>query len=140
MVQNAKKIISPYFQFKQKHMSTKTVDLTISERFATTKIINEFKGNLTQLSTLLDDVKKIAITEEEWKAANLVKTQLTDNAGNLTGQENLQWEDLEGQEKTIELDAATITYLTDEIKKRSDANEITVGDVALISLNKKLLA
>lgn len=121
-------------------MSTKTIELSISERVAASKIINDFKGNITQLSTLLDDIKKIAITEAEWEAAGLVKTPILDKDSQPTGQDQWNWTDHEGAEKSIELDTDTVTYLTNDIKKRSDANEITIGDVALISLNKKLLA
>lgn len=120
-------------------MSTKTIELSISERVAASKIINDFKGSITTLALLVDDVKKIAITEEEWTEAELVKTPILDNEGQPTGNDSWQWKDKEGAEKAIELDTAIVTFLTDEIKKKSDANEITIGDVALIGLNKKLL-
>lgn len=121
-------------------MSTKTVELTISERVAASKIINEFKGTLTQLATLLDDTKKIAISEEEWAGAGLVKTPILDTEGNPTGSDKWNWNDLPENDKGIELDADTVSFLTGDIKKKSDENLITIGDVALISLNKKLLA
>lgn len=120
-------------------MATKTIELSISERVAASKIINDFKGNITTLALLVDDVKKIAITDEEWVEAELVKTPILDKDGQPTGNDNWQWKDKEGAEKSIELDTAIVTFLTDEIKKKSDANEITIGDVALIGLNKKLL-
>lgn len=141
LVSKKRKINSPYFKIKlNKHiMATKTVDLSISERVAASKIINDFKGNITTLALLVDDVKKIAITDEEWVEAELVKTPILDAEQNPTGNDNWQWKDKDGAEKSIELDTAIVTFLTDEIKKKSDANEITIGDVALIGLNKKLL-
>lgn len=120
-------------------MTTKEITLSISERVAVSKILNDFKGSITQLAIFLDDIKKIAITEEEWTAASLTKTPIKDEHGEDTGREQWNWKDEEDQLKTIELDGETVNYITGEIKKRSDANEITVEDVSLITVNKKFL-
>jgi hypothetical protein len=108
----------------------KTLNLTIGERVKALAILDGFKGSLATLATLLEDVKNFAISEEEWTAANLVKTPQAD------GTVTWKWDDT--GEKPIEAQAATITFLKDEIKKKSDANEITLADVSLISLDKKL--
>ncbi len=129
-----KRIKSPYYI----RMSTKEVTLTIGERLATAKILNAFKGDITQLALFLDDIKKIAMTEEEWTNAKLTKTPINDAEGNPTGKEQWNWEDTEAQEKVITLDGETILYVLNQIKTKNDNKEITIEDVPLITLQKKL--
>lgn len=116
---------------------SKKITLTIGERLAAVRLFDAFKGSITVLSVLLDDVKKFVITDDEWKTANLVKTPTLDAQGAPTGNESWKWSE-EGTDKEIEADAASLKYLLDEIKKKSDANEITLADVALVTLEKKL--
>ena len=113
----------------------KTVTLTIGERLAALKIFDAFKGSVTELSTILDDVKQVAITDEEWKKAKreIIKGK------NEKGEETQQWQWQEADKSTwkeLTLAPETVAYLTKSIK---DKNDVTVADVALISLNKKLL-
>ena len=110
----------------------KKLKLSIGERIATIKIFEAFKGSIVVLSALLEDVKPIAITEAEWKKADLVKTKSEDGKS-----EQWNWKE-EGNEKEISLQKESVEYLLAEIKKKSDANELTLADVALISLEKKL--
>lgn len=110
---------------------SKELSLSISERVACAKIFDEFKGNITTLAALLDDIKKIAVTPEEWETAKLVKTPKGD------GSEQWNWKD-EGSEKTLDLSDATTTYLKSTIAKKSDANELGLSDQAVLSLNSKL--
>ena len=110
----------------------KTISLTLGERLQALRIMDSFKGNLTTMSALLEDVKPMAITDEEWKAADLVKTKSADGQT-----ESWKWNE-EGQEKEIEIQQPTLDYISAEIKRMSDANEITLAQVALISLDKKL--
>ena len=42
---------------------SKTITLTIGERVAALKIFDAFKGGITELTAILDDVKKIVISE-----------------------------------------------------------------------------
>ena len=117
---------------------SKKVTLTLGERVEMAKILNAFKGELTQLSTLLDDIKNIAITEEEWKNANLVKTPVMSPEGEPTDKEQWNWTDGEEQLKEMDLSDSTVNYLNSEIQKKSDAKEITLADTALITLQPKL--
>lgn len=110
---------------------SKTIALTISERVAALKIFDAFKGSLSTLATLLDDVKQFNITEDEWTAANLVKTPNPD------GSVNWKWDDTDAP-KEITVDNATADYLAAEIKRKSEAGEATLADISLISLEKKL--
>ncbi len=119
---------------------TKELSFTISERVAISKILNEFKGTLTVLAILLDDIKKIAITPEEWEKAGLKKTPVLDAQGTPTGQENWNWNDgVEGLNKTVELNSETTLFLLNEIKAKEDKKEITMADISLITLKAKLV-
>lgn len=111
---------------------SKTITLTIGERMAIIRILDGFKGSITALSAVLDDVKKIGIQPEEWDAAGRTITKT--DAGE-------QWKWNETDEKTwkeIVLEQETVDYIKKDIKEKSDKGEITISDTALVSLNKKL--
>lgn len=109
----------------------KTINLTIGERIAALKIFDGFKGSLATLATLIEDVKQFTISPEEWeKAERKVET-------NPDGTENWKWEE-DKVLKDVTMQEPTAQFLKDEIKKKSDAGEITLKDVALASLSKKL--
>lgn len=112
---------------------SKTLTLTIGERVAALKLFDAFKGSITALATLLDDVKQFTVTEEEWTEANLVKTPQPNG--------DIQWKwDEEKVMKEVTLQDPTADYLKGELKRRSEANEITLADIALVSLDKKINA
>lgn len=110
----------------------KKLKLSIGERVAAIKIFDAFKGSLVVLSVLLEDVKLVAITDAEWKKADLVKTKTQDGKS-----EQWNWKE-EGNEKEVNLQKESVEYLLAEIKKKSDAGELTLADAVLISLEKKL--
>ena len=115
-------------------MTAKTIDLTIGQRVATLKLFDAFKGSLETLATLLEDVKQFSVSEEEWATANLTKTPSED--GN-----TIQWKwDDDKVSKEIVLQKPTADFLEAEIMRKSAAGEITLADVALIEVNKKLNA
>ena len=120
----------------------KTVNLTIGERVAALKLFDAFKGSISQLSTLLEDVKQFTVSDEEWETAGLVKTPTVDGQGNPDGRENWKWNEVDKDgkplTKEITLQEASLKYLKDDIQRLSDANEITIADVALVGLQKKL--
>lgn len=111
---------------------SKKINLTIGERIAALRIFDAFKGSITELATIMDDIKVITVTQEEWDKAERVVTKVENSE---------QWKWNEGDEKTwkeVELGTETISYLVKSIKEKSDKGEITLADAALISLNKKL--
>lgn len=112
-------------------MSNTTVSLTIGERLAALKLFDAFKGGLSQLSVILEDVKKFVVTEEEWTAAGLTKTPSGDG-------KTEQWKWDEKEPKSIEIQKDSVDYLTSKIQEKSDAGEVSLADVALISLSAKL--
>ncbi len=117
-------------------MSTeaKTVTLSLGERIAALKIFDQFKGSMVTMKALLEDVKQLPVTEEEWKTANLVKTPIKGQDGS----EQEQWKWDETVSKDVTFQPETVEYLTASIKAKSDAGEISLSDVALVSLSDKL--
>ncbi|MDE2233753.1 MAG: hypothetical protein KGJ90_06660 [Patescibacteria group bacterium] len=121
----------------------KKYSLTISERIAAVKIFDEFKGSISQLSQILEDVKQLAITEAEWTKAGLKKTPTDDEIKNLTKEEKEKvsqvwnWKD-EGNEKDVPFGEESLKYLRDKIKSKSEAGEVTLADKALITLSEKI--
>lgn len=111
----------------------KTINLTISERVGALKLFDAFKGSISTLATLLDDVKLFTVSEEEWAAANLVKTPNED------GSVQWKWDDT-AEPKEIVIQDATAEYLISELTRRSEASEITLADIALVTLQAKLTA
>lgn len=118
-------IKSPFNIYK-----TMKVVLNLGERIAALKIFDDFKGNLSTLAVLIDDVKLFTVSEDEWKKAELVKTPTKE------GQETWSWK--ENVEKEIEIQKESLAYLVAKIKEKSDAGEITLADIPLMSLEKKL--
>jgi hypothetical protein len=114
----------------------KKISFTISERMRIIALINEFKGNLDTLSAIMDDVKKVKIDEEEWVKAERKDLVVKNEKGEDTSA--IQWSDDKGGEKELEFEKDTLTYLQGKIKEKDKAGEITLQDVVLISLNKKL--
>lgn len=123
-------IISPYLSNLKNIMEAKTITLSIGERVAALKLFDAFKGSIVTLAGIMDDVKQFPVSPEEWETANLIKTPNTD------GTENWKWDD--SVTKDVNVSEVTSQYLRGEIKKKSDAGEITLADIALISLEKKL--
>lgn len=123
--------------------ATKTLELNIQERLAAIRMFDAFKGTTSVLSSIIDDIKQFVITEDEWKAANLTKTPSDEEVKALPDEKKAEtkqvWNWTEPAElKKIEIQSPSLQYLKDEIKKRSDAGEITLADVGLVSLEKKL--
>ena len=117
-----------------KHTMSKELKLTIQERIAAAGIFDQFKGSITQLAAILDDVKTIAVTPDEWKAVNLVKTPVEG------GRENWQWDPAldEQNAKTVSMSQEAADYLAKEIKTRSDEGTLSLADKGIVSLYKKL--
>jgi hypothetical protein len=108
----------------------KKITLNIGERIAALKIFDAFKGNISTLATILDDVKQFTVTDEEWTNANLTKTATE------KGTEVWRWN--EGIQKELNLQRSTVEYLQSQIDAKSKANEITLADTNLVTLDSKL--
>ncbi len=117
---------------------SKTITLTIGERLAALGLFDAFKGSISELAVVTDDIKKVAIPIKDWEAAGreVTKGRTED------GKETESWKWNEADEKTykeIELGAESVAYLVKSIKTKSDAGDISLKDGALISLNAKLI-
>lgn len=113
---------------------SKTITLTIGERLATLKLFDAFKGSITEMAVVMDDIKKIAITAEDWEAAGRTVVPNPDGSG-----ETWKWN--EADEKTwkeIGLGNESAAFLAKSIKDKSDKGEVTLADGALLSINSKL--
>lgn len=136
LVTKKAKIKSPYY--KTEALMSKEVTFNLSERVQAAKILNSFKGDLTQLALFLGDIKNIAITEAEWTDAGLTKTPMMGEDGKPSGQESWNWNDKPELDKVITLDGETTLYLLNAIKAKEEAKEITMADAALVTLKAKL--
>lgn len=105
--------------------------LTISERIATLSILNSFKGSLDTMAIILEDIKQIPVTNDEWKKAEKKENKIGNDV-------QWTWDDEKGGEKEIELQDKTVEYIKNTIKEKDEKKEITFQDKALISLKKKL--
>lgn len=109
----------------------KQLSLTLGERLASIKVLNELKMNTSDLAVVLEDVKKFSITEEDWAAANLVKTPAEN------GTETWKWDE-NAPEKEIEIDSTTARLIEKSLQEKSDKNEFTIADVGAMKLLAKL--
>lgn len=123
---------------------SKNINATIKERLAAVGLLNAGKFNNSTLAVVLDDIKTISMTEEEWVAANLTKTPNDEEMRAIiaadpkaTVDQVWNWQEVN---KDIELQAGTVDALLGIIKEKSDGNELTVSDAALLSLQAKLEA
>lgn len=110
----------------------KAVTMNIGERVAALKLFDSYKGGLATLRVLLEDVKQLPISEEEWKEAELTKTEQPD------GSETWKWN--EKVNKDVTLQPESVEYLKNAIKVKSDDGEITLQDIPLSTLEQKLIA
>lgn len=116
----------------------KTISATIGERVAAVGLLNAGKFSNSVLAIVLDDIKKFAVTEEEWKKANLVKTPSDEEIRNLPADTRQTWRWDETLTKDIELQKETVSSIVEMINAKSDAKELTVNDAAVLTLQAKL--
>lgn len=110
---------------------SKTFTLSIQERTVSLRLMNEVKANIETLAFLLEDAKKLAITDDEWTESKRV---ITTNADQST---TWNWDDTIVM-KEVELAQQTVDALHAKIQEKSSGNELTIQDIAVIELDKKL--
>ena|SRR3990167_2291725 len=115
-------------------MAKKELSLNISERIATLAILNEFKGSLDKVAVILEDIKQLPISEEEWEKA--AKTENKNEDGVTT---SWNWDNEKGGEKSVSLQDATVDFIRSNIKERDEKGEFGLGDRALFTLKEKLI-
>lgn len=117
-----------------KKTMSKEITLNIAERDAATKLFNEFRGGLSQMALISEDVKNIVITKDEYDRAEKVAAGEDDKGAPIFNYSFKQ----EDAEKKMTVCAETIEYLRSKIAAKSEAKEFTFGDMATVSLDKKL--
>lgn len=118
-------------------MATKEVSLTISERFSALSVLNQFKGNLDKLSFILEDLKVLSITDNEWADANRKVVKTKNDQGEEV--ERWTWDNEVAGEKKIEISEDAVDYMRTWIKEKNDKGEFTPADKEYINLKSKLL-
>src|SRR3990167_6448876 len=109
----------------------KTVELNISERVFALGYLDNFKGTVSLLAKVLEDVKKFGVKQEDWEKADRKIIKTGDS-------ESWTWNDEKGGLKSIEADEDTLTFLKVEIVKKERAEGFGLKDKAVISLLGKL--
>ena len=111
------------------------VKLNISERIFALGILNGFKGKLETMGSILEDIKGFSLTPEDKKKCLWVENKDANDVIQSVG-----WNDIEGGEKELELQAETLDYLLETIEDRNKKGDLTLQDKAVISLKEKLTA
>ena len=110
-------------------MTTKAINLNISERLFTLTVLNAFKGDLDKLAVVLEDIKQLPIEDAEWeKAERIIEAS------------QWRWNDEKCGLKIVALHCETMKYLLDTIDKKNKDGEFTLQDRAVISLQDKLVS
>ena len=117
-------------------MDNKIIKLTTSERVYALAILNQFKGTLDTLVDVMEDIKEVRISEDEWtKADKKVNTVMGEDGKPIT---SWTWDDEKGGEKEVAVSKETEKYLLDKINELDEKGELTLQDRAAITLKKKL--
>ncbi len=138
----AKELIKSNYNLNLGTFMAKEIILTIGERLGAINILNAGKFSNEQLASVLDDIKKLAISEEDWKTANLTKTPSDEEVKNMSPEQRAitqqTWKWDEKVEKTLELTVETSALLLEKIREKSTNKELTLQDGALLTLQKKI--
>jgi hypothetical protein len=104
------------------------INFTFKERLYLIGVLNKFKGSLSSLVFILEDLKKIDISGQEKKEMNLREEP--------KGSGTLKWD----SEKDIEvvLAESTIGFIEQFIKEKDENKELTIGDSVLIDILEKI--
>jgi hypothetical protein len=134
----------------------KKVSLNLSERYTALPILQDFKGKLSDLALILEDIKQFPITNEEWKQAErVISMKAKVKESGLVGMVNVEdfkvetmekvddllqwnWNDEKGGEKAMELNDVTVSFIKNFINEKSEKGEIELADKVFITLLAKL--
>jgi len=112
----------------------KTAKLKFGDRYHAITLLNAFKGDMETLSAIIDDIKKIKISEEEKTSAKWTVTPLPGEGDKA----NLTWDNDVVPELEVEFEKETVKYLLETIDKKSKNNELTPADLGLVELYNKI--
>lgn len=115
-------------------MALKKITLNLSERLAALAILNTFKGSLDKVAVILEDIKQLPVTEEEWIKAE--RGEVKNEKGEVT---SWTWDNEKAEEKEITFQEATIEFIRSDIEARDEKGEFTLADRSLVTLKDKLI-
>ena len=101
--------------------------LTINERFALIGLINQFRGQLSEVNIALKMLNKITLSEAEEKEIGLKNEQEGDT-------QRLTWNNDKAKLKEVSFDKKEKEIISGVIEK----GEFTVKDIGVISISNKL--
>ncbi len=115
---------------------SKKISLNISERIRVIDILNGFKGSLDKVAIVIEDIRPISITEEDWAKAERVITPAPtpDEPKRITW----NWNDDKGGLKEFDLNSVTVEFLREFIKEKNDKGGFSLQDRPFITLQEKL--
>lgn len=107
----------------------KKINLSVIERLKMVQLLSEFRGGLDKLAVVLDDIKKVSLSEQERSDVDL-KTVVENDVS------MLKWdstkENLVATE--IELQDITVDFLREKLSK----GEFGIADVVVFKINEKI--
>lgn len=118
--------------FKPKTMK---LTLTVEERIKIIDFLNSFKGSIAENVTMMEDVKKIMIGEEEAKEIELKNESKTEGEKTFTW---TTWSKEKAQDKEIELSTVVIDFVKKQIEEKDAKKEFTAMDTAIFKLYDKI--
>lgn len=104
------------------------ITLKIKERLYLTGVLNSYKGSLSGLAYILEDIRKVNLTGEEKLYIGLREEPV--------GSGVIKW-DIENDIE-IELSQVTKEFVKEYIQKKDEEQTIEVGDEPLIHILKKI--
>lgn len=109
------------------------IKFTLEERFALEKILNSFKGSISLLALVLEDIKKISLTKEDLKN---IEGKYVPRDGGVMFEYKLSKSHL--GEKDIDLHEDVAGFIIKSIEEKSTKGELTIHDKELINIKEKL--
>jgi len=115
------------FHFCLKMCYNNNMKLTINERFALIGLINQFRGQLSEVNIALKMLNKITLSEAEEKEIGLKNKQEGDT-------QRLTWNNEKAKLKEVSFDKKEKEIISGVIEK----GEFSVRDVGIINIYNKL--
>lgn len=108
-----------------------TLNLTVGERLYLINALNGAKSSLNVLAVIMEDLKLLNISDEEWEKAERKIV--------LAGDSNQWiWNEEKGGLKEVTLQSESVDAVSKIIKDKNQAKDFTFADRTLLTLAPKL--
>lgn len=111
----------------------KTISLNLLEKASGKQLLDAFKGSLSDLAVIFEDIKKFVITKEEIESIK-VDGAVPDVNGNIPLSDKKAEETI----TEIELNNETIDYLKATISEMDKKKEFSLKNTAILTLLEKI--